>query len=122
MGRKHSKDEAEKTAETTLFKRNPRNREEESNQLVLDEFHKPIHKPKDNKAKRKQTDKKRLRDLERMVAREGMPQEIKQAKIQEMKDIKKLIKSKKEAVKFETKYKKIKFVEKRKVIRMLEQI
>jgi len=51
-----------------------------------------------------------------------MPEEIKAKKIEELRGLKKNIKNGKEAVKFELKYKKIKFIEKRKVIRHIEAI
>ena len=56
-----------------------------------------------------------------MLDREGLPQEIKDKKIAELRALKKEQKQKKEAVKFSDRYKKIKFIEKRKVIRKLEQ-
>ena len=51
-----------------------------------------------------------------------MPKEIKEKKVGELKDIKKQYRQKQAAEKNEGRYKKIKFVEKRKVIRKLEQI
>lgn len=48
-----------------------------------------------------------------------MPEEILKTKREELKKLKKVIKSGKEAERFELKYKKIKFIEKRKVIRKI---
>ena len=63
--------------------------------------------------------KKQLRDAKRLAERMGLPQEIKEKKESEIKDLKKNLKKQKEAQKFELKYKKVKFIEKRKVIRKL---
>ena len=107
------------------MKRNPRNVDDEKNKLNLNEFHRlqPNVKKSETGAKiRKQTDKKKLRDIERLLERPGLPQEIKDKKLAELKELKKIIKSKKEAETFSTRYKKIKFVEKRKVMRRLEQL
>lgn len=63
-----------------------------------------------------------MRDIERFLAREGLPEEIKQKKKEELKLLHRSLKDKKEAQKFELKYKKVKFIEKRKVIRHIESI
>ena len=59
-----------------------------------------------------------------MIAKLGekMSDEAKQAKLKELKELKKQEKSKKEAEKFKTRYDKIKFFEKKKIIRKLEKI
>ena len=57
-----------------------------------------------------------------MLAKESIPEEIKVAKRKELKELKKGEKKKREADKFELKYKKIKFFEKKKVIRCLEKL
>ena len=57
-----------------------------------------------------------------MLSREGLPQEVVKAKKEQLRELKKQGKKQKEAIKFELKYKKIKFTEKRKVIRTLEQV
>lgn len=74
-----------------------------------------------SKKKRKPTLKKQLRDAQRLAERMGLPSEIKEKKDQEIKSLKKNLKRQKEAQRFELKYKKIKFIEKRKVIRKLDQ-
>ena len=51
-----------------------------------------------------------------------MPEEVLKEKKKELKDLKKIEIKKKEAEKFDTKYKKIKFFEKKKIIRKLEKI
>ena len=84
----------------------------------MDEFHRKIVK---SKGHRTTTDKKKIRDIERLLAKEGIPQEIKDKKLADLKLLKKDAKSKKEAERFDLRYKKIKFVEKRKVIRRIEQ-
>lgn len=57
-----------------------------------------------------------------MAERKGMPEEIKQKKENEAKELKKGLKKQKEAVRFELKYKKVKFTEKRKVVRKLDKV
>lgn len=65
---------------------------------------------KDDKAKKRvPTNKKKIRDIERMIAKEGVPEEIRVAKRKVLKELKKIEKKKKEADLFELKYKKIKF-------------
>ena len=59
--------------------------------------------------KRNISNKKKLRDLERLLAKEGIPEALKEAKRKEIKELKKLERKKKEAEMFELKYKKIKF-------------
>ena len=59
--------------------------------------------------------------MERLLSREGLPEEIVKAKKEQLRELKKQGKKQKEAQKFELKYKKIKFTEKRKVIRILEK-
>lgn len=51
-----------------------------------------------------------------------MSEEVKQQKRRELKELKKQEKRKKEAEKFESRYKKIKFFEKKKIIRRLEKV
>ena len=55
--------------------------------------------------------------MERLLSRDGLPAELIKAKKEQLKELKKVSKKSKEAVKFELKYKKIKFTEKRKAIR-----
>jgi len=55
----------------------------------------------------------------RLLERQGLPEEIKNAKLAESKNLKVNLKKQKEAVRFDLRYKKIKFVEKRKIIRKL---
>lgn len=68
------------------------------------------------------TTKKQIRDIERLLDREGLPEEIRVAKKAQLIELKKDHKKQKEAGLFELKYKKIKFTEKRKVIRRMESI
>ena len=55
------------------------------------------------------TNKKKIRDLERLLAKEGIPEDLRVAKKKELKELKKLERKKDEAEMFELKYKKIKF-------------
>jgi len=91
------------------------------NMLNLNPFHK-IKKGDQTKKERKHTDKKRIRDIERLLARPNLPDELVKKKKDELHQLKKSVKSKKEAEKFELRYKKIKFIEKRKVIRQIERL
>ena len=88
--------------------------------MKLNKFHRyEIQKKK----KRTTTSKKKIRDLERMLEKLGdrMPEDVKEVKKRELKELKKGEKSKKEAEKFESRYKKVKFFEKKKIIRRLER-
>mgnify|MGYP006128427307 CR=1 FL=1 len=85
----------------------------------MDEFHRVI---KSKGAVRTTTDKKKIRDIERLLKREGLPEAIRVKKTADLKELKKGMKSKNEAEKFEERYKKVKFIEKRKVIRKLEKL
>ena len=51
-----------------------------------------------------------------------MPDELVQKKKKELKELKKAVKSRKEAEKYSLRYKKVKFIEKRKVIRAIEKL
>lgn len=91
------------------------------NKLKMGKFHRyDISKPK----KRAVPNKKKIRDLERLLAKtEGkMPEDVRAKKLEELKEMKRGEKSKREAEKFETRYKKIRFFEKKKIIRRLEKI
>ncbi len=77
------------------------------NALKMGQFHRYTNQG--IKKKRVPTNKKKLRDLERMLNKEGIPEELKLAKRAELKELKKQEKKKKEAEMFELKYKKIKF-------------
>lgn len=102
---------ASQQKKTSLQQRDPKN------QLNLGDFHRNnIGKKK----QRKPTLKKQLRDTMRLLERQGLPEEIKNAKLAESKNLKVNLKKQKEAVRFDLRYKKIKFVEKRKIIRKLE--
>lgn len=95
------------------------------NNLKMNKFHRVIkehHGDGSQKAKRRASDKKQIRDIERLLDREGLPQEIRAKKLEDLKNLKKQLRHKQQAEKFEDRYKKIKFFEKRKVIRKLEQI
>lgn len=50
-----------------------------------------------------------MRDTQRLLERNGLPEQIKEAKQKEVKLLKKQLKKQKEAVRFELKYKKVKF-------------
>lgn len=92
-----------------------------TNKLKMGKFHRyDISKPK----KRAVPNKKKIRDLERLLAKtEGkMPEDIRAKKLEELKEMRKGEKSKKEAEKFESRYKKIRFFEKKKIIRRLDKI
>ena len=82
----------------------------------MDKFHRLAYKV--NK-KRQVPLKKKIRDLERLINKEGMPEDIKKAKMASLKELKKGEKKKKEALLFELRYKKIKFFEKKKIIKHL---
>ena len=91
------------------------------NKLKMGKFHRyEISKPK----KRAVPNKKKIRDLERLLAKtEGkMPEDVRVKKLAELKEMKKGEKSKKEAEKFESRYKKIKFFERKKIIKRLDKI
>lgn len=89
-----------------MRKRDPKNNDDPKNKLKLGQFHRNnIQKKK----QRKPSLKKKLRDALRLAERKGVPEEIKLSKEQEAKVLKKSLKKQKEAVKFELKYKKIKF-------------
>ena len=109
----------ESSYEAKRRERHPENFDQ-SNKLKLNKFHRyDIQKKK----KRTTTSKKKIRDLERMLEKLGdrMPEDVKEAKRRELKELKKGEKSKKEAEKFESRYKKVKFFEKKKIIRRLER-
>ena len=93
-------------------------RDDPRNKLQLGEFHRNATFKKRN---RKVTVKKQMRDIERLLDREGMPEEIRTAKKAQLMELKKDAKKQREATLFESKYKKIKFTEKTKVHRMLKQ-
>ena len=94
-------------------------RESTKNKLRLGDFHRnATFKPR----QRKVTTKKQIRDIERLLDREGLPEEVRKAKKAQLVQLKKEAKKKREAELFESKYKKIKFTEKRKVIRQMESI
>ena len=113
----------DETEDKKTHKRNPRNQDDPKNKLRLDEFHKVIQKPqKFDKKQRKHTDKKKIRDIERLLAKEGLPEEIRVKKMADLKLLKREVKEKKDAIRYEDRYKKIKFIEKRKVIRVLTKI
>ena len=87
------------------MKRDPRNNDK--NNLKLGQFHR---NNVSKKKQRKPSVKKQLRDALRLAERQGLNPEIKQAKESEAKELKKSLKKQQEAVRFETKYKKIKFI------------
>ena len=93
-------------------------REDTKGNLRLGEFHRNATFKKKN---RKPTTKKQIRDLERLLDRTGLPEEVRVAKKAQIVVLKKEFKKQREAQLFELKYKKIKFTEKKKVIRKLEQ-
>ena len=87
------------------------------NKLAFGEFHRYN---RITKKVRKPTTRKAIRDIERLLSRDNLPAELIKAKKEQLKVLKKQSKKSREAVKFELKYKKIKFTEKRKIIRTLE--
>ena len=112
-------DEKAKDKEARRTGKAMQDRESNKNKLRLGQFHRnaPVSKPK-----RKVTVKKQIRDIERLLDREGLPEEVRNAKKEQLKELKKDYKKQREASIFELKYKKIKFTEKRKVIRKIEQV
>ena len=101
------------------FKKRSMQDQSGKNKLKLGEFHRYN---RIQKKSRKTNVRKQIRDLERLLSREGLPEEIVKAKKEQLRELKKQGKKQKEAQKFELKYKKIKFTEKRKVIRVLEKV
>lgn len=99
--------DSEEEALLKMKQKHPDN-EDVKNKLKLGQFHRFTNDFKKDK-KRQPSTKKKIRDLERFIAREGLPEDIKQAKQKELKDLKKQEKAKSEAEKFELRYKKIKF-------------
>ena len=78
----------------------------------MDKFHRYNPTTQFKGAKHRQpTNKKRLRDLQRLLTKggESLPQEMRDAKRKDVKELKKMEKKKQEAEKFELRYKKIKF-------------
>ena len=92
-------------------------RDSKKNKLNLGQFHRNATFKQKN---RKVTTKKQIRDIERTLDRTGLPEEVRKAKKAELMILKKEAKKKREAELFSTKYEKIKFTEKRKVIRQME--
>ena len=99
-----------------MRRRDEKNKDDPRNKLRLGEFHRNNIKKKN----RKPSLKKKLRDAQRLMERAGMPEEIKQAKEKEAKLLKKSLKKQKEAVRFELKYKKVKFTGKSSHIQMIQ--
>lgn len=78
--------DSEEQALNKARKRDSQNKSDPKNKLKLGEFH------RNNISKKKRGSpplKKQIRDLERMISREGCPEEIKQAKTAQLKDLKK---------------------------------
>ena len=120
----HSDDVPSLTDEQKKRQKHPENFDPK-NKLKLGQFHRyGINKPQAKSQVRPMNNKKRIRNLERMLAKSEatMPEELKIAKQKELKDLRKSEKSKKEAELFETRYKKIRFFEKKKIIRKLENL
>ena len=67
----------------------------------MDEFHRKIVK---SKGHRTTTDKKKIRDIERLLAKEGIPQEIKDKKLADLKVLKKDAKSKARRASFKARH------------------
>lgn len=86
--------------------------------LKLGEFHRytgDLYKRKPDK--KYVSDKKKVRDLQRFLSREGLPQEIIEAKKNEIFELKKKVRNKKEALRNFAKYKQIRFHERKKCLR-----
>ena len=94
------------------------NKPDGKNKLKLGEF----HRNNISKKSRKPSLKKQLRDRMRLMERQGLPEEVKNAQASKAKELKDQLKKQKEAVRFETRYNKVKFIEKRKVVRKMEQL
>ena len=67
------------------------------------------------------SNKKKIRDLERLLQRTNLPENVRNEKLEQLKELKGTSRKSKEALRMQDMYKKVKFVEKRKVIRKLEQ-
>ena len=89
------------------------------NKLSLGQFHRNATFKQKN---RKVTTKKQIRDIKRLLDRTNIPEEVRTAKKALLLELKKESKNKREAELFESKYKKIKFTEKRKVVRQMENV
>lgn len=94
-------------------------RDSDKNKLNLGDFHR--NNATFKKRNRKVTVKKQIRDIERLLDRTGLPEEMRTAKKSQLVALKKDAKKQREAELFESKYKKIKFTEKKKIIRKMEQ-
>ena len=66
------------------------------------------------------SNKKKIRDLERLLQRTNLPENVRNEKLEQLKELKGTTRKSKEALRMQDMYKKVKFVEKRKVIRKLE--
>jgi hypothetical protein len=66
------------------------------------------------------SNKKKIRDLERLLQRTNLPENVRNEKLEQLKELKGTSRKSKEALRMQDMYKKVKFVEKRKVIRKLE--
>lgn len=84
--------------------------------LKLGQFHRFTGKKPVDK-KRNQSTRKKIRDLERLVTKEGMPAEIIEAKTKDLLELKKQLRYKKWALRNYTKYKQIRLNEKKKCMR-----
>ena len=92
--------------EERLMKKHSLNtRQEQKNTLKLGEF----HRNNISKKKRKASLKKQLRDAMRMAEHSKIPEQVKASKLEQAKTLKGQLRKQKEAIKFETRYKKIKF-------------
>ena len=72
------------------------------NTLKMDRFHRPI------KQQKKQSNKKKARDLERLLLRNNLPENVRQEKLEELKTLKNQTRKAKDALRLQDKYKKIK--------------
>lgn len=86
--------------------------------LKLGEFHRYTgDQPVKKRNKKYVSTKKKIRDLERFINREGVPQEIVDAKKKDIFELKQKVRYKKEALRNFTKYKQIRFHERKKCLR-----
>lgn len=90
-----------------------------SNKLNLGTFHRY---DKNENRKRKQPNlKKRVRDIERLLSKPGLPEGMIKAKTEELKELKKQEKDKRHINTLESKYKQVRFFEKKKALRKQKQ-
>ena len=79
------KDKTEKSIQQIRAENRSLHSKNMQNSFKMDQFHRIV---KEN-PKRHITDKKRIRDIERLLEKEGLPEEIRTKKTKELRDLKK---------------------------------